>query len=288
MKGIILAGGTGSRLWPLTRGVSKQLLPIYDKPMIYYPLSTLMLAGIREILIITAPDDQVSFINLLGDGGQIGIEIQYLIQEKPEGIAQAFTLGSNFIGDESVTLILGDNIFHGAGLGNNLKSLIDPKGALIFGYRVSEPQNYGVVEVNDANRVISIEEKPVNPKSNLAIPGLYFCDNTVIQRASTQNMSARGEIEITGVLNSYLKDEKLKLITLPRGTAWLDCGTVDSLQDASNYIAAIEQRQGFKVGCIEEVAWRNGWISDHQLQTLASPLMGNQYGQYLQSLPNDK
>lgn len=287
MRGIILAGGTGSRLWPLTRGVSKQLLPIYDKPMIYYPLSTLMLAGIREILIITTPDDQVSFVNLLGDGSQIGIDIQYLIQEKPEGIAQAFTLGSNFIGGESVMLILGDNIFHGAGLGNNLKSLIDPNGALIFGYRVSEPQNYGVVEVNSDNRVMSIEEKPTEPKSNLAIPGLYFCDNTVIQRAKIQNKSARGEIEITGVLNSYLKDEKLKLITLPRGTAWLDCGTVDSLQDASNYIAAIEQRQGFKVGCIEEVAWRNGWISDHQLQTLAMPLKGNQYGQYLQSLPDD-
>jgi len=287
MRGIILAGGTGSRLWPLTRGVSKQLLPIYDKPMIYYPLSTLMLAGIREILIITTPGDQVSFVNLLGDGSQIGIDIQYLIQEKPEGIAQAFTLGSNFIGGESVMLILGDNIFHGAGLGNNLKSLIDPNGALIFGYRVSEPQNYGVVEVNSDNRVMSIEEKPTEPKSNLAIPGLYFCDNTVIQRAKIQNKSARGEIEITGVLNSYLKDEKLKLITLPRGTAWLDCGTVDSLQDASNYIAAIEQRQGFKVGCIEEVAWRNGWISDHQLQTLAMPLKGNQYGQYLQSLPDD-
>jgi glucose-1-phosphate thymidylyltransferase len=287
MRGIILAGGTGSRLWPLTRGVSKQLLPIYDKPMIYYPLSTLMLAGIREILIITTPGDQVSFVNLLGDGSQIGIDIQYLIQEKPEGIAQAFTLGSDFIGGESVMLILGDNIFHGAGLGNNLKSLIDPNGALIFGYRVSEPQNYGVVEVNSDNRVMSIEEKPTEPKSNLAIPGLYFCDNTVIQRAKIQNKSARGEIEITGVLNSYLKDEKLKLITLPRGTAWLDCGTVDSLQDASNYIAAIEQRQGFKVGCIEEVAWRNGWISDHQLQTLAMPLKGNQYGQYLQSLPDD-
>lgn len=288
MKGIILAGGTGSRLWPLTRGVSKQLLPIYDKPMIYYPLSTLMLAGIRDILVITTPSDQASFVHLLGDGSQIGVNIQYLTQEKPEGIAQAFTLGADFIGKESVTLILGDNVFHGAGLGKSLNSLVDPVGALIFGYRVSEPQNYGVVTVDSDNRVISIEEKPANPKSNLAIPGLYFCDNTVVQRASVQKKSARGEIEITAVLNSYLNDGKLELITLPRGTAWLDCGTVDSLQDASNYIAAIEQRQGFKIGCIEEVAWRNGWISDYQLNALATPLQGNQYGQYLQSLLNDQ
>ena len=269
MKGIILAGGTGSRLWPSTISVSKQLIPIYDKPLIYYPLSTLMLAGIRDILIITTPSDQVDFKKLLGDGRSLGINLSYEIQEKPEGLAQAFIIGKDFIGADSVALILGDNIFHGSGLGRDLSKCTNPDGALIFGYEVLLPQRYGVAEVDPKGSVISIEEKPLTPKSNLAIPGLYFFDNTVSAKANKVQKSARGELEITSVLEAYRIEERLQLRVLPRGTAWMDCGTVDSLNDACNYMRVIEERQGFKVGSIEEIAWRNKWISEENLKKLA-------------------
>jgi glucose-1-phosphate thymidylyltransferase len=284
MKGIILAGGTGSRLWPSTISVSKQLIPIYDKPLIYYPLSTLMLAGIREILIITTPADQITFQKLLGDGDSLGISLSYEVQEKPDGLAQAFIIGEEFIGSDSVALILGDNIFHGRGLGRDLANVTNPEGALIFGYEVADPQRYGVAEVDSHDNVISLEEKPVNPKSSLAIPGLYFVDNSVCRKAKNVQKSPRGELEITSVLEEFRAEGRLKLKILPRGTAWMDCGTVESLNDASNYMRVIEERQGFKVGSIEEVAWRNNWISNSDLKQLASAYGKNEYGQYLQRL----
>ena len=281
MKGVILAGGTGSRLWPSTISLSKQLIPIFDKPLIYYPLSTLMLAGIREILVITTVEDQKSFKTLLGDGRSLGINLHYESQEKPEGLAQAFIIGEKFIGEDSVALILGDNIFHGSGLGSNLAKSTNPFGALIFGYEVADPQRYGVAEIDAQGKVLSIEEKPTSPKSTLAIPGLYFFDNTVSAKAGKVQKSKRGELEITSVLDMYRMEDNLNLEVLPRGTAWLDCGTVDSLNDASNYIRVIEERQGFKVGCIEEVAWRKGWISTDQLITLGHSFTSNEYGRYL-------
>lgn len=284
MKGMVLAGGTGSRLWPLTLTTSKQLLPIYDKPLIYYPLSTLMLAGIREILIITTADDQKAFKRLFNDGSSIGVNISYAVQEKPEGLAQSFLIGEEFIGSDDVALILGDNIFHGMGLGEHLETCTNPDGALIFGYAVSDPHRYGVAEVDGQGKVISIEEKPVNPKSQYAIPGLYFFDNTVCAKADKVEKSSRGELEITSVLDMYRQEKKLKLTELARGTAWLDCGTVNSLNDACNYIRVIEERQGFKVGCIEEVAWRKKWISTEQLLALANSYGANEYGNYLRRL----
>lgn len=284
MKGIILAGGTGSRLWPCTIVVSKQLMPIYDKPLIYYPLATLMLAGIRDILIITTPGDQASFQNLLGDGHSLGINLCYEIQEKPEGLAQAFIIGEEFVGDENVALILGDNIFHGSGLGRDLAKCISPEGAIIFGYEVSDPQIYGVAEVDIEGDVVSIVEKPSKPKSNLAVPGLYFFDNTVVDKARQVQKSARGELEITSVLEAYRTAGRLKLKVLPRGTAWMDCGTVESLNDACNYMRVIEERQGFKVCSIEEIAWRNKWISEEELMGFADLYGKNEYGQYLRRL----
>ena len=281
MKGVILAGGTGSRLWPSTIGLSKQLIPIFDKPLIYYPLSTLMLAGIREILVITTVEDQKSFKTLLGDGRSLGINLHYESQEKPEGLAQAFIIGKKFIGEDAVALILGDNIFHGSGLGSNLSKSTNPVGALIFGYEVADPQRYGIAEIDSQGKVLSIEEKPATPKSTLAIPGLYFFDNTVSAKAGKVQKSNRGELEITSVLDMYRMEDNLNLEVLPRGTAWLDCGTVASLNDASNYIRVIEERQGFKVGCIEEVAWRKGWISTDQLITLGKNFGPNEYGRYL-------
>ena len=284
MKGIILAGGTGSRLWPSTISVSKQLIPIYDKPLIYYPLSTLMLAGIREILIITTPADRMTFQRLLGDGKSLGITLSYAVQEKPDGLAQAFVIGEEFIGSDCAALILGDNIFHGSGLGRDLANATNPEGAIIFGYEVADPQRYGVAEVDSLENVISLEEKPEKPKSRLAIPGLYFFDKTVCEKAKKVQKSPRGELEITSVLDAYRVEGRLKLKILPRGTAWMDCGTVESLNDASNYMRVIEERQGFKVGSIEEVAWRNSWISNSELKQLASAYGKNEYGQYLQRL----
>jgi len=281
MKGIILAGGTGSRLWPSTISTSKQLIPIYDKPLIYYPLSTLMLAGIRDILIITTPNDQPAFQRLLGDGHSLGIKLSYAVQENPEGLAQAFIIGEEFIGTDCVALILGDNIFHGSGLGRDLAKCTNPDGALIFGYEVTDPQRYGVAEIDSQENVISLEEKPTNPKSNLAIPGLYFFDNSVSAKASNVQKSSRGELEITSVLEAFRLEGQLKLRILPRGTAWMDCGTVDSLNDACNYMRVIEERQGFKVGSVEEVAWRNEWISTNELQRMANSYGKNEYGKYL-------
>lgn len=284
MKGIILAGGTGSRLWPITRGTSKQLLPVYDKPLIYYPLSTLMLSGIREILIITTPDENKAFQKLLGDGSSLGIKLSFAIQENPDGLAQAFIIGSDFIGLDSVALILGDNIFHGAGLGHDLKKYSDPSGAMIFGSQVADPQRYGVAEISTEGKVLSLEEKPRVPKSSLAVPGLYFFDNSVIQKAMRVEKSSRGELEIISVLNAYLSDGNLGLHVFTRGTAWLDCGTVNSLNDASNYIRVIEDRQNLKVGCIEEIALRNGWISDKELLQLIETYGTNEYSEYLRKL----
>jgi len=286
MKGIILAGGTGSRLWPSTLSLSKQLIPIYDKPMIYYPLSTLMLAGIRDILIITTPQDQTAFRNLLGNGRLLGINLSYEIQDSPEGLAQAFHIGENFIDGENVALVLGDNIFHGTGLGRELAKCSSPDGAVIFGYQVNDPQRYGVAEVSDSGEVISIEEKPISPKSNLAIPGLYFFDSSVCSRAKLTEKSHRGEYEITSILESYRRDRKLMIHVLPRGTSWMDCGTVKTLNDAGNYIRVIEERQSLKLGVIEEIAWRNGWISSPELLLLAESFKGNEYGAYLQRLAN--
>ena len=284
MKGIILAGGTGSRLWPTTMSVSKQLLPVYDKPLIYYPLSTLMLAGIREVLMITTEDDQAAFKKLLGSGESIGMKISYEVQSKPEGLAQAFLIGAKFIGSEPVALILGDNIFHGMGLGRDLINSTNPTGALIFGYSVKDPERYGVAEVDENGKVISIEEKPQFPKSSLAIPGLYFFDNTVSQKANLVQKSARGELEITSILEQYKESGNLTLKYLARGTSWMDCGTAESLNDASNYIRIIEQRQGFKIGCVEEIAHRNGWISERELKILAGRYGSNEYGHYLDQL----
>ncbi|MSO60351.1 MAG: glucose-1-phosphate thymidylyltransferase [Ilumatobacteraceae bacterium] len=284
MKGIILSGGTGSRLFPITRVVSKQLLPVYDKPMVYYPLATLMAAGIREVLLIVTPRDIELFATLFGDGSQLGMSITYVVQEKADGLAQAFILGAEFIGSDKVALVLGDNLFYGSGLGRQLLSLTDPDGGVVFAYQVANPSEYGVVEFDASGAAISIEEKPTHPKSDYAVPGLYFYDNDVIEIARQLKPSARGELEITGVNNEYLRRGKLTVEVLPRGTAWLDTGTFSSLHEAGTYVRIIEERQGTRVGCIEEVAWRNGWITDAQLNELAQPMLGSGYGTYLQKL----
>jgi glucose-1-phosphate thymidylyltransferase len=284
MKGIILAGGSGSRLWPITKGISKQLMPIFDKPMIYYPLSTLMMAGIREILVITTREHHAQFEALLGDGANLGIELTYAQQASPDGLAQAFTIGEHFIGDHSVALVLGDNIFHGSGLGTSLRQHADLDGGLIFAYPVSDPSAYGVVEFDADGRAVSIEEKPTHPKSDYAVPGLYFYDNEVIRIAKSIRPSARGELEISSINEYYLSAGRLQVQVLDRGTAWLDTGTFDSMMQASEYVRVIEDRQGFKIGCVEEVAWRAGWIDDDQLAALATPLLKSGYGVYLQRL----
>jgi len=281
MKGIILAGGTGSRLHPLTLSVSKQLMPVYDKPMIYYPLSTLMLAGIKDILIITTPQDNESFKNLLGDGSRLGCNFQFAIQEVPNGLAQAFVIGEEFIGNDDVVLILGDNIFYGSGLAMKLKNNVKVSGGIIFAYHVSDPERYGVVEFDQDMKAISIEEKPKNPKSNYAVPGLYFYDNSVVEIAKSLKPSARGEYEITDVNKKYLEKKELKVSVLDRGTAWLDTGTFVSLMQAAQYVQVIEERQGLKIGCIEEIAFREGFIDKSQLKKLAEPLLKSGYGNYL-------
>lgn len=284
MKGIILAGGTGSRLWPITRGISKQLLPIYDKPLIHYPLATLMLAGIREILIITTKEDQAAFQRLLADGEDLGIQIQYAVQENPDGLAQAFLIGEEFINGGKVALVLGDNIFYGAGLGTQLRSLTQISGANIFAYKVNDPERYGVVEFSSDKKVVSIEEKPSKPKSKYAVPGLYFYDESVVELARKVKPSNRGELEITSVNQAYLERGELVVTVLERGTAWLDTGTLDSLHAASSYVKIVEERQGNKISCLEEIAWRNRWIDNSQLLILADKYKGNPYGKYLSQL----
>jgi len=284
MKGIILAGGSGTRLHPLTLAVSKQLMPVYNKPMIYYPLSTLMIAGIKDILIITTPHDQEAFQKLLGDGKHLGCNFQYKIQEEPNGLAQAFVIGKEFIGDDKVALVLGDNIFFGTGMGSLLRESLNPSGGLVFAYHVSDPERYGVVDFDENNNVLSIEEKPSHPKSNFAVPGLYFYDNDVIEIAENLKPSARGEYEITDVNKEYLKRGKLKVQILERGTAWLDTGTFTSLMQAGQYVQTIEERQGLGVGCIEAVAYSRGFINAEQLRKIAEPLVKSGYGKYLMSL----
>lgn len=284
MKGIVLAGGTGSRLWPITKGTSKQLLPIYDKPLIHYPIGTLMLAGIRDIFVITTPEDAPAFKRLLGDGSDIGVNFKYGVQETPRGIGEAFVIAEDFIGDDEVALILGDNLFHGHGLGTQLKEIRNVLGAEIFAYSVSDPERYGVVDFDKSGVAHSIEEKPLLPKSSYAIPGLYFYDNNVIKIAKSTTPSARGEIEITTINKTYLESGLLKVRVLPRGTMWLDTGTVESLNAASNYVKIIEERQGNKISCLEEISWRNKWISDFELRKIANLFNTNEYGTYLSKL----
>ena len=284
MRGIILAGGTGSRLHPITLGPSKQLLPVYDKPMVYYPLSLLILAGIRDILVITTPHDAPGFERLLGDGSQFGVNITHAVQPSPDGLAQAFVIGADHVGDDSVSLVLGDNIFYGTGLGTQLRQFQDIDGGAIFGYRVADPTAYGVVEFDDEGRAISLEEKPEKPRSRYAVPGLYFYSNDVVQMARELKPSARGELEITDINRQYLEQGRLRVDVLARGTAWLDTGTFDSLLDAGNYVATIEKRQGTKIGAPEEVAWRSGFLTDDELAERARPLVKSGYGEYLLQL----
>ena len=284
MKGIILAGGSGTRLYPITMGISKQLMPVYDKPMIYYPLSTLMLAGINEILVITTPEDQTQFMRLLGDGSQWGCKISYEKQEIPNGLAQAFVIGEKFIGKDSVALVLGDNIFYGSGFSKLLQNAANPEGAIIFAYPVSDPERYGVVAFDEAFNALSIEEKPAKPKSNFAVPGLYFYNNDVVNIAKNIKPGSRGEYEITDVNKVYMQEKKLKVVVLDRGFAWLDTGTFDSLNDASEYVRVIEKRQGLKIGCPEEIAWRMGFITKTHMEKLADGLQKSGYGEYLRKI----
>ena len=287
MRGIILAGGSGTRLHPITRGLSKQLVPVYDKPMVYYPLSTLMLAGIRDILVITTPEDHDQFVRLLGDGGDFGINLTYAVQPSPDGLAQAFVIGEDFIGGESTALVLGDNIFYGPGFGRKLSRFTDIDGAAVFAYQVSDPTAYGVVEFDDSGKALSLEEKPAKPRSKYAIPGIYFYDNDVVEFAKSLEPSARGEYEITDVNRAYLEQGRLQVEVLERGIAWLDTGTFESLNDASNFIRTVEHRQGLKIGSPEEIAWRQGFLTDDELRERAGTLRKSGYGDYLLSLLDD-